>query len=813
MTINIFDLPQEEREPTIIECFNNIGIQPYTGGIMDYDLVNQKKIIVDGKRIDGIPKLPKDNVFKFRPNDTDYLIIDADGIDISQLEEYYPSIKDTFYTTTTKPTKRHYFVLPPEGLKWPLSSKTKVEGPDTYDLLYYYNLFEGHAYDINPYYSITTKTPQRVSIAEYNAIKEILKKAHTTDPTTGKKPRAANPKLTSLIKEYTASILDGGPALDQTNINFLVRSLITEDTKNKRKLSFDKYLLSNGKPDHTAFNFLAWKVTYTELSHIDRDRFIDAILTDLGFDPTSKLSKQHLDNSIYATLPRFDTMEKAIEEADSIVQIMKETSFNEHWGYVKFLSSKAYSYMQISLDTLEPRLVGENNTPFFGMSKLEIDFQAYLVTGTTKEMIANGLPTVKLINDPFSPRLGYDHKNDIDVYNMAPKSEYYIHASPSPDKPDNIVTRVIHSYFGEYEDFYYHWLAHHMFGEQPPQTCLYAVSGSHEKGRSGKSTVTIQIPNRLIPTATRVSEDVVKSNFSTPPGSSLQVFNDLTHPSVFGEYIYPEIKDGSTGGAPKIINIKYGGQVMVSQSVGYAVSANFYPPIDGEHDRRSWIVAPQHQEGRTSKLTEDEANKLNYMFEGPGKDKYYDELQDLTNYLKYLIEEEPDKYNKELFIEAIKTEYYSKCIGGTFSSRLYRMLIEAPEEIESYVPSSDMPNLITVFRFIMYLNSQHEKPYISIPYGLLGYLLELMGLEGFSSESKARIASTMKLEDGNWKNHGIINELYYHNYDDMKKHQFPQHWAEFQKSNQLKIETTPELIDRYMELIKDFKLADDNINV
>jgi len=431
MTIEISKLPLEQREQAILEAFSNIGVQLYTGGIMDYDPVAEKKIIIDGARADRTPKLKSDNSFKFRPNDTDYLIIDADGIDIETLESYYPSIKDTFYTITTKPNKRHYFLLPPEGLKWPLSSKTKVEGPDTYDLLYYYNLFEGHAYDKNPYYTIVANTPQRATIEEYNTIADIMRKARNSDPTVGKKPRAANPKLTALIRRYTAD-----EQLDQTDMNFLVRSLVQADTKNKRKLTFDQFLLDNGYPDHNAFNFLAWKVTYTELSHVERDAFIAKILIRLGFDPNSPESKRHLDNSIYATLPRFESMETTQQTAPSIVQIMRETSFNEHWGYVKYLGNKSYTYMQISLDTLEPRNVGENNTPFFSMSKLEIDFQAHIVSGISKESIADGLPTVKLINDPFKPRLSYDHENDIDVYNIAPKSKYYVLATPSEEKPD-----------------------------------------------------------------------------------------------------------------------------------------------------------------------------------------------------------------------------------------------------------------------------------------------------------------------------------------------------------------------------------------
>ena len=794
--IIISSLPQDQREQAIIQVFNNIGIELYSGGTMDYDLENEKKITLDSKRRDHTPKIPSDNSFKFRPDETPYLVVDADGIEIDQLVALYPSIENTFYTVTTKQNHRHYYLLPPEGLTWPKTSKTKVLGPHTYDLLVYYNLFEGHAYDKNPNYAIIPNEPKRATLQEYNRIKEIFN-SNKLKSISSKKARLAKPKIKNAILKY----------IDGTNTEkdeyFLVRALYPdrEELKGTKKPTFTKWFFEsrNNKllPDHNKFNFMAWKVTYTELSYEERNAFIDKILENNGIDPTSALTKKHLHDSIYATLPMFGPLDIGGENSE-LLERAQAASNNDSWGVLKFQGGKDYNYMQINLATLEPRAIGENNTPYYGLKRLEID---YLDSGASPLEIAYSIPTVKLVNKPFSPRIYYDEKNDIDVYNLAPKSEYYMNATPNSSRPEGLMMRLLDSYFGKYVDYYDHWLAHHMYSTQPPAVSLIAVAGEHVKGGTGKTTVTASLPSKLIPTVKRVGEDVLMSNFSPPPGISLQVFNDLTKPEMFSSHVYPEIKDGSTGGAPKLVNIKYGGQIEVEDATGYAVSANFFPQLDADHDRRMWVVVAQHTEGRTDPLTEEEALELYSLTEGPRKDEYIDELQEYANYLKYLYLEERNKYNKQLYIEAPKTEYFAKCLGGTYSSRLYSMLQNNPEEILEYIPAHRLDDISRIFRFIVYLYEQHDKNYVAIPYGILGEILELMGsIQDHKDYSPARIKSVMNIESITLRNASLISQKYYHNTEDMRKHDLKEEWAELPVSSQLKLIMKEEVMDIYKRL-------------
>ena len=61
-----------------------------------------------------LEQYPNDNMFKIFL-EGEALVIDVDNKPREDVEELYPTIKDTLYTTTTKPEKGHYYVLPPEG--------------------------------------------------------------------------------------------------------------------------------------------------------------------------------------------------------------------------------------------------------------------------------------------------------------------------------------------------------------------------------------------------------------------------------------------------------------------------------------------------------------------------------------------------------------------------------------------------------------------------------------------------------------------------------------------------------------------------
>ena len=654
---------------------NQLNINLTPGGIFNFTSFGKEPIDLARYDNERWEDRPNDNVAKFRIDQTPYIIFDTDDDICSLVEKEYPTLAKTFYTTTTKPYKRHYYVLPPEGITTkPLFRLVKPSGLD-YDILSNGTLFELHGVkdSSNPNYTIQNKPVQHLSQHEWAKLKSLL----DTKPESKSVKNAYyyNTTMAELIRKYLSQ-----GKLSRAEMNRLIKlctpSEYTENVKSK-KLEWPPL-------NHDNFNKIAYIVFNNGAIDTETEGlpFLEKLLTDVyNVDLSSKETQKHLYNSILVTLPRHPnfTKQENTEELD-LAEHAALIKVKEDQGTIKFLNNKSWEYAVINLNTLD-------------IVQLSPD-SLFITEGAMKKLLKvnnkdwpdyhNTMPTVKLVNNPYKPKFFYDIENDIMCYNLSKQTVYQKNALEQ-DKlsEDNVVYRLIQSYYGPYTELYLHWLAHTMFGNRSPHTVLLAVSPPEAPAGTGKTLTTSSIPQRLIYAAQTVSEDVISSGWGQVfLGKRLLTLNDLRSKDIWSKMIYSEIRNKTTGGQRRYEQLKYGGFIEHTESVSFSVSANFLPPLD-PHDRRAFVVLPQQIYGETSFLDDDDAMKINQMFEGTSLETYIPELQELANYLLYLYNNEREKFKQELYIRAPETKGRELCISeskGTARS-LLTILSKYPEDL------------------------------------------------------------------------------------------------------------------------------------
>ncbi len=128
----------------LFDTFTSLQIELTPAGKWIWD-DDRKKKALDAKRKDYLPldKYPNDNMFRHKIEDSGYLCIDCDGIELSKVDKMFPTSKNTFYTTTSSKNKQHRYLAPPEGKTFPLGRAVKILDPDM-DVFTSGVVFEGH---------------------------------------------------------------------------------------------------------------------------------------------------------------------------------------------------------------------------------------------------------------------------------------------------------------------------------------------------------------------------------------------------------------------------------------------------------------------------------------------------------------------------------------------------------------------------------------------------------------------------------------------------------------------------------------------
>ena len=752
----------------VIKKFQDIGITLCTGGIIDYDTTTMKKSPHSPnslKVLDGVTKInPKHNILKHRIEKSPYIVIDADGIDLDVLHKIYPTLAKTFFTQTTKPGNRHYYVLPPEGEEWAqINSKgaathitehntvDKTKGTPTYDILKNFNVFESHYPEVNTNYLVDDQyPPARLTQAEFQLIYKLLNAnnkvvAHSSIMVIN------NP----IIKQAVAAYLEDKANTKQLNllINFISSHDYRESQKESPRKKFPPL-------NHMDFNLIAFKLTYCGLAHEQRDLFLEKLLGDhYGMNLNSPQSKQHL-QSIYSTLPRYEEYTAATRD-EKIDKLLGRVSYDEVTAPVKYIAKGVDAYSLVHLDTYQfiemeegahtllpgqvVRLVNESST--FSLTKEQAT--AYL----------RSIPRFKLITNPFKPKLWYDDRLDILCLNTLDKSEYYTRATATELKPNNTITKAITSIAGEYEDRYYVWLAHLVFAPTSIQTACIMYTAGAIKGGSGKSALTMHIPIRLNQSSSDIDHSKIKADFSISKSVGHAIYNDIKDPETWAGVLALS-KNAMTGGSRSTKSNKYGLDSITEESISMSASMNFVPAIP-ESDRRSWVLKPQHLEGATEPLSLKEADELHYILEGTLLSVHHADLQELANYLLYVYNNRTD--DDERFVsgrveDKDRTPYWYQCTTAdkSYSASLLGSMKLGHLELVSLIDEDGADEYRDLITFMVWQYQQRAShgPVV-LPKQWFKAMLELVRSSDEQLHDKTKaIAAALGVESNEFKNRG-----------------------------------------------------------
>lgn len=652
----------------IIDSFARHNIQLSPAGIWKFNGEGKKEPVV-AFRADNLPisKFPKDNMFKLRIDSTPYMVIDVDGGDIGSLYKELPSLAKTLTTTTTADNKFHIYIVRPE--EFPITRI--VEALPKIDLLSNGVVFEGHLYDVNEHYDIENDKIVSLKPEEINYLMSLVPRDVKSYQSKVANKRF-NPAEKKLIEEYV-----NGTLVDERN---LWKMLTPKSEQKQGKSNYTPPPLA-----YDTFNTMAFYLALNEyIPHEMVIKFLEKFLVkEHGINLGSRETQQRLYKQIIPTLPVYEIDDKN----DSFDAHLAKAPVSRD-GQFLLVSTIDYSgslkYVLLDKYTHLPQDIG--GTILRAQKAIQ-----QLYPTLDSDMFTYGVPMVELTSDPYKPHKAYDFSRRVFTLSTLKPTQYLLECGLLDKKPDNILTKAIAKIFEvpseayssvEPEDFYYHWLAHIIFSQKQMSTIFSLSTDSTVQGGTGKSTLTAKLPMHILPRGTVFTVDEGTASWGDAfYNSKLTCFDDLHDTDKWGK-LYTTMKRETSGTISKK-NIKGGATTISETSASISISSNFLPKID-ETDRRFFIWAP------TEKLTEEEGLIIAQIMSD--FNKYSPEIQDIVSYCKYLYETEPDKYAKELYIEAPKTSYnaYAKTEGAT-SKKLLSLVLNGPDALfDSFVPNKKL---------------------------------------------------------------------------------------------------------------------------
>jgi len=721
----------------IVAKFKELDITLSPAGIWEFDAEGKKRG-VDIKRPDKLDlnRYSKDNMYKFRIEETPYLLIDIDGADISKVINLLPTVAKTFTTTTTADNKFHCYVNKPQD--FPL---VRIIGKiiANVDIITNGIVFEGHMHNLpNTKYSVSDVPILDLTQNEIDILlslctpKQISSKGIKADDL----PRY-NYEESQLIKGYLTS------TLTKQQRDRLLKMLVPNGMTHKDLVNspIDDTLPKLPKFGHTSINTMAYYIAMNKFTpHEDCIQFIEKLLvTYYNIDMNSSKTRTHWYKSILPTLPIVEVEEfsedfmKHIESAPICRNnTYKLISTINHFGNL--------SYMQIHRYTLNPRF--KNGTMLFSNTALAAEYPTL-----DKDNWLYGVPEVQISDNPFGSHTSYNDEDGTFTLSTLKRTEYMTQLQAIDTKPHNILTKAIAGIFKpdekgtvDAEDFYYHWLAHVLFSDHAVTSIMCLASPSNELGGSGKTTFTATLPMHIAPlgTITAINDSMAKWSGDAFQGR-LASFDDLFESAKWKE-VYTIIKQ-QTSNTIKRLDRKGKSTELSFRRTNISISANFIPKID-ESDRRFFIWSPRER------LTPEEGKQIGIVL----KDfkVYRQEIQDIANYCYYLYTNEQDKYYNELYIQAPSTlmGQVSKTEGGLGETLISRVLAGPNRLFEDYVGGQDKWTDIEIAQFIVMVAKEPSgikttKWTIGLPWNFYNKVLCALKAETATEYTKGRLSLVM----------------------------------------------------------------------
>ena len=721
----------------IIARFKQLDITLSPAGIWEFDSDGRKKSI-DAERPDNLPlsKYPKDNMYKFRIEQTPYLLIDIDGADILDVMRVLPTIAKTFTTTTTSSNKFHCYVQRPQD--FPLvrligNLMTNV------DIITNGIVFEGHMHNLpNSKYLISNDAPiLELTQVEIDRLLKLCnaKQIAKHKAGTGDLPRY-NYEESQLIKGYIAS------TLTKQQRDRLLKMLIATGTPASELATspLDDTLPKLPKFTHTNINTMAYYIAMNKFTpHDDVVIFMEKLIsTYYNIDLSTPKSRLHWHKSILPTLP-------VVEVEEFSEDFMKHIDSaplcrNQTYRLISTINNFGnLSYMQIHRYTLNPRF--KNGTMLFSNTALYAEYPTL-----DKDNWIYGVPEVQISDNPFAQHTSYNEEDGTFTLSTLKRTEYMTQLQAVEIKPNNIITKAIAGIFKvnekdsiDAEDFYYHWLGHILFSTHAVTTIMCLASPANELGGSGKTTLTATLPMHIAPlgTITAINDSLAKWSGDAFQGR-LASFDDLFESDKWKE-VYTIIKQ-QTSNTIKRLDRKGKSTELSFRRTNISISANFIPKID-ESDRRFFIWSPRER------MSAEEGKQLGLLladFKG-----YKQEIQDIANYCYYLYLNETEKYYNQLYIQAPATQMgqISKSEGGLGETLISRLLSGPGRLFEDYVGGQDKWTDIEIAQFIVMVarepNARTKSWSIALPWNFYNKVLCALKADTATEYTKGRLALVM----------------------------------------------------------------------
>lgn len=721
----------------IIAKFSELNIELKPAGIWKFDVEGRKES-VDAKRPDNLQlsKYPQDNMYKFRIEQTPYLLIDIDGADILEVMRLLPTIAKTFTTTTTSANKFHCYVKRPEDFPLVRLIGTLMTNVD---VITNGIVFEGHMHNLpNTKYTISNDAPiLELTQSEIALLLKLCnpKQIAKHKAGVGDLPRY-NYEESQLIKGYIAG------TLTKQQRDKLLKMLVATGTPASELANspLDDSLPKLPKFTHTNINTMAYYIAMNKFTpHDEVVIFMEKLIsTYYNINLSSPKSRTHWHKSILPTLPVVEVEEFSedfMKHIDSAPLCRNQTyrliSTINHFGNL--------SYMQIHRYTLNPRF--KNGTMLFSNTALYAEYPTL-----DKDNWIYGVPEVQITDNPFASHTAYSEEDGTFTLSTLKRTEYMTQLQAVDIKPDNIITRAIAGVFKvnekdtiDAEDFYYNWLAHILFSEHAVTTIMCLASPANELGGSGKTTLTATLPMHIAPlgTITAINDSLAKWSGDAFQGR-LASFDDLFESDKWKE-IYTIIKQ-QTSNTIKRLDRKGKGTELSFRRTNISISANFIPKID-ESDRRFFIWSPRER------LTQEEGKQLGMIL--ADFKSYKQEIQDIANYCYQIYITEPDKYYNQLYIQAPSTQIgqISKTEGGLGETLISRILSGPGRLFEDYVGGQDKWTDIEIAQFIVMVakepNTRTKSWTIALPWNFYNKVLCSLKTDTATEYTKGRLALVM----------------------------------------------------------------------
>jgi len=640
------------------------------------------KRAVDAARVDNLDwaDYPNDNLAKIRlPSHIVVLDIDQarthiedDHIDIPALDLTLPI---GLYTQTSSEGKYHiYYTVTDEQRQQIGARMIKGLHDLKIDILQNFNTFEWHSG--SPYNqlhegAIPPLPPQLVtSIAEYIADKEL-----SIELSTGIVP-SSNRARAYLVTQVLEGALTED---DRQQYNAFMRSVIPKEyiPKNKKALKWDMFELS-----YDFINKIAVKLTATkELGFYEHTLpMLEYILNKYNIDINSKKS-QHRLRQILPSLPQHPPLQP-YHWADDMRELedLIRNQPSRH-AVIKTQYNRKRHFILIDKLTLEPLQLGEDI--FFDQTVAEDVAPEYRVInedGTRGRFDHSDIPIMLNHSDAFGTPYHYDDRTGFYSINMSVPSTYIKNAEPR-SYTDNFLIRVVQStVHPDYLHLYLKWMATVVFHDAPPLMIPWMATNENIEGGTGKSMVTITILDKILDrqvTTAKIKD--VKDGWDITDGLRLISYEEGDSNSKQAWLQFHNFIKQSTSSNKSIANGKYKTISNKLNRVAQSGSSNSIPPIP-ESDRRILCLEPAHLEGHTQPLSpsdiklamEFEANYLNFE----------SELQEFTNYLRYIYEQPIDKETQAaLFSRAPATIYRDTWVTETTTNtKAAYLLLSSPDE-------------------------------------------------------------------------------------------------------------------------------------